>query len=324
MTNYVIGVDLGGTKIFTVLADMHGSICAEIKVPTGAAAGPEKVMERLVNSAAAVRQQCAADPRGLLTVAVGVPGPELDAERGLVYFSNNLGWYDIPLKEILQNELQVPVYVENDANAAALGEHVYGAGSGIDDMVYITVSTGIGGGIIIDRKIYRGVSHGAGEIGHMTIMPDGPQCTCGNTGCLESLASGTAIARAAVELIEQGRGKGILQAAGGRVEDVDARAVAGAAQRGDGEAKMIMSGAARALGIGIANIVNIINPPLVVLGGGVMESRELIWPEMERELRERAFKVPLQNLQLVPAALGSKAGALGAVALALQAVKGEM
>lgn len=318
MSGYVIGTDLGGTKILTALADINGTILAELRQPTGAGEGPERVIERIVDSITALQHKCGVPPGALKAAAVVVPGPELDTGQGIVHFSNNLGWRNVELKKVLQNRLQVPVYIENDANAAALGEHIYGAGDGIHDMVYITVSTGIGGGIIINGRVYRGVSDGAGEIGHMTIMPDGPPCTCGNVGCLEALASGTAIARAALELIEEGGGEEIIKAAGGNINEVDARAVATAALNGDAEAGVIINGAARALGTGIANIVNVINPPLIVLGGGVMESRELFWPVMERELQDRCFKVQLKNLKVVPAALGTRAGVLGAAALARQ------
>ncbi|MTI80510.1 MAG: ROK family protein [Firmicutes bacterium] len=317
---YVIGVDLGGTKILTILAAMSGNISAEIKLPTEAQDGPEKVIERILESIATVQQQCGVEPANLVAVALGVPGPELDTKQGVVHFSNNLNWHGVPLKEMLQNRLQVPVYIENDANAAALGEYAFGAANASGDMVYITVSTGVGGGIIINGQIYHGISDGAGEIGHMTIMPGGPRCTCGNYGCLEALASGTAIGRAAVELIEEGNGSAILQVAGGEKSAVSAQVVAESAKQGDPEALQIISDAARALGIGIANVVNILNPPSVVLGGGVMESKDLIWPGMERELKDRCFDIPFKALQILPAALGSKAGAMGAVALALNSV----
>lgn len=314
---YVVGVDLGGTKILTVLADLSGKVQAEIKVPTGAAEGPDKVIARITATIEAVRQQAGVCPGGLLGVGVGAPGPDLDIENGIVHFSNNLSWYNVPLKAHLQEKLQVPVIIENDANAAAMGEYAFGAGKCADDMVYLTVSTGIGGGIIIGGAVYHGAAGSAGEFGHMTVMPNGPQCTCGKFGCLEALASGTAIAKAAAELLAGGGGRAILQAAGGRREAVDARAVAGAAAKGDAEAQAILAGAARALGIGIANIVNTLNPPLIVLGGGVMKIKEMIWPTLEEELSARALKYSLQSTYIVPAALGSKAGAMGAAAIAL-------
>ncbi|MEG6615120.1 ROK family protein [Peptococcaceae bacterium 1198_IL3148] len=314
--NYVVGVDVGGTKILTMLADPLGNVLAEVTVPTMADEGAEGVMERVVQTVTAVQQQIGVRG-GLLAVAVGVPGP-VDVANGWVYFCPNLPWTNLALKQILENKLQVPVLVENDANAAAFGEHVYGAGVGQRDMIYVTVSTGIGGGIITNGQIYHGASDNAGEIGHMTIMPDGPLCNCGNTGCLESLASGTAMANAARELVLQGRGERVLRAAGGQLGTVDAQAVVAAAQEGDHEAKAIVAGAARALGIGIANLINIINPGLVVLGGGVMNSKEMFWPVMQREIESRALQAPLARMKIVPARLGAKAGARGLIALALK------
>ena len=315
--DHVVGVDLGGTKILTSLADISGTVHAEIKVPSGASEGPQRVIERIVRTVSAVQQQCGADPRGLVGMAVAAPG-QVDIKRGFVHFAPNLGWHNIPLKEVLENKLNVHVTMENDANTAALGELIYGAGRGNNDLVYITVSTGVGGGIIFDGNIFHGASDSAGEIGHMVIMPDGPLCSCGNNGCLEALASGTAIARAAYELVASGQGDAVLQAAGGRREAVDARAVAKAAQKGDQQARAILAGAARALGIGIANVVNILNPPLVVLGGGVMAMKDLMWPLMEKEMRARALKASIAGVRVLPAELENRSGVMGAVALAIR------
>ncbi|WP_031516693.1 ROK family protein [Desulfofalx alkaliphila] len=315
--DHVVGVDLGGTKILTALADMNGAVQAEVKVPSGADEGPEGVIERILGTVSAVQRQSGAYAGGLRSVSVGVPG-QVDIKGGVVHFAPNLRWQNIPLKDILENKLQVPVYLENDANAAALGEHIFGAGCGARDLVYVTVGTGVGGGIILDGRIWHGVSGSAGEIGHITVMPDGPLCSCGARGCLEALASGTAIARAARESVEAGSGNNILQAAQGRIENVDARAVAKAAQGGDREAKTILAGAARALGIGISSLVAIINPQMVVLGGGVMDLKDLLWPVMKREIEERTLKASREPLKVVAAALGPRSGVVGALALGLR------
>jgi glucokinase len=312
---YVIGVDVGGTKILTMLADTLGNVLAEVEVPTMAAEGGDNVLGRVLQTISAVQQQ-AGVAGGLLAVAVGVPGP-IDVEKGWVHFCPNLPWTNLPLRQILESKLQVPVFIENDANAAAYGEYIYGAGVGEHNMVYITVSTGVGGGIIINGQIYRGASDNAGEFGHMTIMPDGPVCRCGNAGCLEALASGTAIANAARELAARGKGEVLLRNAEGQIEAIDAKAVIAAAKNGDHECKAIIAGATRALGIGIANLINLLNPGLVVLGGGVMNNKELIWPLMQREIEARAMQAPLSRVKIVTAALGSKAGARGLLALPL-------
>lgn len=319
MSDYcVAGVDLGGTKIYTVLAGSKGEVLAEIKMPTEAAKGPEHVIARILESVERVKGEAPPSCR-LRSLALGAPGP-LDTSRGIIHFAPNLYWHSLPVGEILEKRTGVPVRLDNDANLAALGEYVYGAGRGASDMIFITISTGVGGGLILGGKLYRGAADGAGEIGHMTLLPDGPRCGCGNRGCLEALSSGTAIAREAGKLVAGGGGKGILAAAGGDPGAIDAAVVACAAAEGDPGAISIMEEAARYLGIGIANLVNLLNPSLVVLGGGVMAAGDIIWAGVRREIRARSLEAAWSRLRLAPAGLGDRAGAMGAVALALGTV----
>ncbi len=319
MRGFVAGVDLGGTKIYTALADQNGRLLAEVKVPTRAREGLQSVIGRIVETVHHVKKQAGVEGP-LLALGIGAPGP-LNAATGVVYQAPNLGWDNVPLKQKLEELLGVPVAVDNDANLAALGEHVYGAGRGESEMVYVTVSTGIGGGLILHGRIYHGTGYGAGEIGHMTIDPAGPRCNCGNYGCLEAMASGTAMARAARRLVESGGGRAILEAAGGDADGITALAVARAAAAGDGEARQIIINAGRALGIGVANIINLLNPALVVLGGGAMQVGPLLWEAMEGEVARRALAASRKQVRLVPAELGGQSGLLGAVALALQGVE---
>ncbi len=313
---YVIGVDLGGTKIYTALAGDDGRILAELKIPTGAEKGLQDVVDGIVDSVERVQKNAAAVPGAVSTLALGAPGP-LDTKRGIIHYAPNLRWRNVPIRQILEERIGIPVLLDNDANLAALGEHVFGAGRGVTNMVYITVSTGVGGGLILGGKLYRGFTDGAGEIGHMTILPYGPLCSCGNRGCLEAVASGTAIAREARELVARGAGQVILAAAEGNPGKINAAVVASAALGGDSEAVSIITGAAGSLGIGIANILNLLNPSLVVLGGGVMETGELIWEEVKKEVRNRALEAARDVARLVPAELGGRAGVMGAIALAL-------
>ncbi len=314
----VAGVDLGGTKIYTVLASSRGEVLAEQKIPTEAEKGLQHVIGRILESVEQVKREAPPSSR-LRALALGAPGP-LDSSRGIIHFAPNLNWNNVPIREVLEEKTGVRVLLDNDANLAALGEHLYGAGRGAENMVFITVSTGVGGGLILGGRLYRGAADGAGEIGHMTVLPYGPRCSCGNRGCLEALASGTAIARAAGKLVAGGGGKEILAAAGGDPGKISAAAVAAAAARGDPGAVSIIAGAARYLGIGVANLVNLLNPSLVVLGGGVMAAGELIWEGVRREVQARSLAAARLQLRLAPAELGGRAGALGAVALALQAV----
>ncbi|MDF9408177.1 ROK family protein [Pelotomaculum isophthalicicum JI] len=314
---YVIGVDLGGTKIHTALADGDGNILAETRVPTETIKGPSHVIGRIIATIEQVREQAGLPAGFVETVSVGSPGP-LDIASGIIHFSPNLGWHEVPLKKLLQEGLRTKVMIDNDANLAALGEHVFGAGRGVNNMVYITVSTGVGGGLILGGRLYHGATDGAGEIGHITVLPDGPPCGCGARGCLESVSSGTAIAREARRLVECGKGQNILTRAGGDPDRISAVTVAEAASGGDQEAVSIISNAARFLGIGVANVINLLNPDMIVLGGGVMEIGEPIWQGVRQEVEARTLGAARTHVQVVPAGLGRRAGVLGAVALALQ------
>lgn len=314
---FVIGVDLGGTKILTALANGEGRVLAEQKIPTEAAKGQQHVIAQIVQSVEHVRKKAGVQTEQVPVLALGSPGP-LDTRTGVIRFAPNLAWHDLPIRQVLERQLSIPVLLDNDANLAALGEHVYGAGRGEDNMVYITVSTGIGGGLIFGGRLYRGFTDGAGEIGHMTVSPDGPLCGCGNRGCLEALASGTAIARDARELATRGRGAQILAAAGGDVAGITAVTVAAAAAAGDDTAQSIICRAARYLGIGIANIINLLNPSLVVLGGGVMNIGEPVWQNLRTEVRARTLEEAGKSVRLAAAELGGRAGVMGAIALALR------
>ncbi len=312
----VAGVDLGGTKILTVLADHSGRVLARVKVPTGARHGQDYVINTIVDSVNEVMRQSGALPGVVRAVGVGAPGP-LDQDRGIVFLAPNLGWRDVPLGALLGDRLGLPVWLENDANLAALGEHFCGAGRGEKHMVYITVSTGVGGGIVLDGRIYRGAGGGAGEIGHVTVAPGGPVCNCGNDGCLEAVASGTAIARRARAMVDDGRGAGLLAIAGGDPERVSARTVSEAAAVGDAEAVALLRDAGRYLGLAVAGVINLLNPSAVVLGGGVMQSGAVHWDAMLEEVRRRALDSSLAAVRVTRGSLGGDAGALGAVALAL-------
>ncbi len=315
--NIVAGVDLGGTKIYTAVADLKGRILAEIKAPTEAGKGIDFVLGKI---AATVKQ--ASKEAGLAEIpahlGIGAPGP-LDPQRGFIYQAPNLGWRDVPLKSLLEEALKVNVTVGNDANLAALGEFCFGDFGGGSNLIYVTVSTGMGCGLILNGELYQGADYSAGEIGHLTVEPDGILCSCGNRGCLETIASGTAIARFAKELAQQGKGTDILKAAGGAKEGITAEVVSRAAAAGDREALEILNKTGRALGLGLSYIVNLLNPSLVILGGGAMKAGPPLWQAMNFELSRRAIKSNMDKLRVLPASLGDRSGLLGAVASAIQA-----
>jgi glucokinase len=289
----LIGIDLGGTKIAAALATPNGKIVTDVNIPTEAQKGQQQVIDNIKK---AVYTLIRGQKVKISSLGIGVPGP-IDYEKGIVIEPPNLpGWKRVNLKKILEKEFKVPVHLDNDANCAALAEAYFGAGKKARHFIYMTISTGIGGGIIIDRKLYRGAIGAAGEFGHMVIDSKGYVCGCGNVGCLEALGSGTAIKRRA---------------------GMDAISVELAARQGDKKAQKVIAETAHYLAIGIANLVNIFNPELVVLGGGVSKMRELLLTPIRQEFKEYALTLPAKNVRIVRAKLGAESGVLGAVALCL-------
>ena len=317
-TKVYIGIDLGGTKISTALMDEQGTILARAGGDTGAAEGQAAVIERMVDSARQVaREGGRADLRGIVAIGVGAPGP-LDTKLGILTAPPNLpGWINVPLSRIIEERLGVAAYLENDANAAALAEFHYGAGVGCANMIYVTVSTGIGGGLILNGQLYGGTNGAAGEVGHTMIMPDGPLCGCGNRGHLEALASGTAIAREARELLAKGVPTLIADLAQGDPNAVTALTVEIAAKQGDLEAQRIIDRAMEYLGIGMANLANIFNPDMIVLGGGVTKMGEMLFEPVRRAVSRFAFPIVAKTVQIVPARLGRDVGVIGAATVAV-------
>jgi glucokinase len=314
--NSVIGIDLGGTKIYTALASLSGEIIAEVKVSTQSALGVTGVQQNIIWTVEQVQIKAGSKDQ-VRAVGIGVPGP-LNVNEGVVYQAPNLGWREVPIKQILEKALKLPVYIENDANLAAIGEHLRGAGVGVRDLIYVAVGTGIGGGLILNGQIYHGAGFGAGELGHMTIEPDGRPCNCGNKGCLETLASGSAMVQKALDLVKNGQGQSFLTAAQGEPQKISSYLIAQLAAAGDKEALSILEAAGIALGIGLANVINLLNPSLVILGGGALKVGRPYWEAMEKEVSRRALQAAWRQVRLIPAGLGDRSGLFGAIALACQ------
>lgn len=291
-------VDVGGTKVAVGVADARGRLLAQDRFATLPERGPDAVIAEIAS-----RLQALGHP--LSAVGVGCVGP-LDLDEGLVMRPPNFpGWDRVPLRSSLEGRLGVPVLIDNDANAAALAEFTLGAGQGAKIMVYATVSTGIGGGIVVDGKLLHGVGGGAGELGHQTVVPDGPLCGCGNRGCLEALASGPAIVAAA-------------RKAGFEREDLHAGHVAEAAAAGDPKAAEIWSHAIEMLAIGLGNVITTLAPDRVVIGGGVAQAGELLLRPLREALARRVRMVPMDRVDVRLAAHGADAGIYGAIAIGLQ------
>lgn len=315
MSKIVIGVDLGGTKINTGIVDENGRVIRSIKAPTLAKEGPYPVIERIKKSIHDVLDEANMDLGCIGGIGIISPGP-IDSDKGLVINPSNLpGWDHIPIVNILKEEFKLPVMLDNDANAAALAEYLFGAGKGLKHFVYITVSTGIGGGVIIDGKLYRGANSNAAEVGHMTMDYKGPKCNCGNIGCFEAFASGTAIARFANEAVQRGRNTLIKEIAG--ESDITAQHVFEAAVIKDPVALELIEKEAFYLGIGISNIITFANPERIAIGGGVSKQWDMFYDGMMATIRERTLKPMVDVCQIVKSELKDDIGILGAAAIIL-------
>jgi glucokinase len=314
----VLAVDIGGTKIMTALFTPEGKMLAKAVCPTLADEGVNPVIERLCSAINNLLDNHNLKPAQLGSIGIACAGG-IDSARGVVVTPspNMKGWVDIPLADIIRERFQISACVVNDASAAALGEHRSGAGRGVNNLVLLTLGTGIGGGIIADGKLYLGAVGGAAELGHMTIYADGPKCGCGNTGCLEMLASGRAIERDAVKRIGRGEKSSLSKMAGGKTEKITAEMVGKAARNEDALALEVLSRAAYYLGIGMVNVVNIFNPEMIVLGGGMAELGDIFIDPGRKMVAERAFSISSRVVRIVTAQLGNEAGVYGAAAFAL-------
>ena len=317
----VIGVDLGGTKILTAVVDSQGEMLSSDETITPATKGHEAVIQSMLYSIQRVLKKADVNISALTAIGVGVAGIS-NPEAGILFSSPNLpGWRDVPLRDIIQGKLGKKTFVINDANAAALGEFYFGAARGTRNFIYITLSTGIGGGIVIDGKIYTGAIGAAGEVGHMTIDDNGPICNCGNKGCWETLASGTALAREAKHRIKEGARTSILKYAEGDLEKVTAQVIHSAAEQGDSLAEELIAWISYYVGVGLANLINIFNPELIVIGGGLSNIGDMLFTPAFKVAGERAYKEALQAVRFASAKLGRHSGVLGAAIFALQEMR---
>jgi glucokinase len=311
---YVLGIDIGGTNLVVgSVAEDGSAVVATASEPTQSEAGAGDVLDRLVGLAeraitATRREVPGAD---IIGVGVGAPGP-LDTRRGIVLLTPNLGWVDLPLRRIIRDRLGLAAALDNDANCAVLGEWWVGAARGSRNAIGITIGTGIGGGLILDGKLYHGASDVAGEIGHTTIDTEGRRCKCGNYGCLEAYASGPNIALRAVEEIQAGAVSRLPSLVSGDLRKVTAQTVYQAAKDGDELALEVVNDTARFLGVGIGNLLNVFNPEVVVVCGGVTAAGDHLFVPLRRETARRAFMPAVAACRIVPGELAGSAGVYGA------------
>ena len=316
-----LGIDLGGSKILTAVVDPQGKILSSDESVTPSTKGGEALIQVILDSAHRALKQAGVAMSGICAIGVGAAGIS-NPEAGILFTSPNLpALRNVLLRDIIQERLGKRTFLINDADAAALGEFYFGAARGVHNFIYLTISTGIGGGIVIDGKIYTGAIGAAGEVGHMTIDENGPMCNCGNRGCWETLASGTALAREAKKQIVGGARTSILEYAEGDIEKVTAQTIHSAAQQGDVVAKELIARTGYYVGVGLANLVNIFNPELIVMGGGLAGIGDMLLKPAFKVAGERAFKEAFQAVRFVSAALGRNSGVLGAAAYAFQEMR---
>jgi glucokinase len=316
---WVVGVDLGGTNIVVGLLPMEGGEVHGLRVvPTEAHRGAKFVVDRIIElvegAIAEVIGQYGGDRSDLAGVGIGSPGP-LNREAGMVINTPNLGWRNFPLRDLIANALNLPATLDNDANCATYGEWWLGAGRDVDTLVGLTLGTGIGGGIVLGGEIYHGASDIAGEIGHMTIDSTGRRCNCGNYGCMEAYASGPAIALRATEGIEAGAETILTEMVDGDLTRITAATVYEGVVAGDAYSTEVMKDTAKFLGTGIASIINILNPEMVVIAGGVTRAGDHLFVPLRAEVRRRAFRSAEERCQIVSGTLPGTAGVVGAVAV---------
>ena len=310
----VFAVDLGGTRMRGALISPEGDVLVRDTVPTQASRGEPAAMRRL---AGLLERMSTAVP-GVEVAGIGMAlaGP-VDPVAATVHNPPNLPTWDgtSPTADLSTN-VGVPAWVHNDASLAALGEFVYGIGQGMSNLVMVTLGTGVGGGLVLDGKVYGGLRGFAGEIGHLVVEPAGPPCPCGGCGCLEVMASGTGLARMARERLEAGESSIVLSMARGEISRVRAETLVRAEARGDRLASEVLRAGGRYLGIGVATLRSVLDPEMIVIGGGVASNSHIFWPAMAASARVHGMRGDKATLPVTPTVLGDDAGLLGAAAMA--------
>ena len=309
-----IGVDLGGTNIAVGLVDEEGRIVATGSRPTKPERGYEAVAKDIAEIALELINRTNTDIKEIKSMGIGVPGVA-DSEKGIVIRAVNLFWTKVPLAKEIRKYIDLPIYMDNDANVAALAEAVFGAGRGSKSSVTITLGTGVGAGFVLDGKIYKGAHHFAPEIGHIVIGNNGVRCNCGKVGCLETYASATALIREGKKAAKKDPNSLILKFANGDIENITAKNVIDAAKQYDEEAIKIFNDYVKYLAIGIVNVINMLDPEVIILGGGVANAGDFLIKPLKKEVAENILFKDLPYADIRKAELGNDAGIIGAAIL---------
>ncbi|MDI6698924.1 MAG: ROK family transcriptional regulator [Candidatus Saccharicenans sp.] len=315
--NYIIGIDLGTTNVYGVLADLNANIIYEEKRPTKLEEGFYKIMDQTSEIIDILNQKIEEKKKRLCGIGLAVAGL-INKSRNIVEFSPNFHWHDVDIIGVLGNRFSVPIYFDNVTRVMALGEMCYGMGKNYKNFILINIGYGIGAGIIVDGKPLLGAAGMAGEFGHITVdLNSKTQCDCGNFGCLEAMASGRGIARAARNELERGAKSILVEMCGGDLKKISAEMVANAAKKGDILAWNVFSQAAEYIGLGISALINLFNPEAIFLGGGVTLAGEFLFDNIRKTVNSRALNRSSRDVSLRPATFGLKAAAIGAVSLVM-------
>ena len=305
-----IGIDVGGTNVKIALVNDKGNIIYSNSIPTRAEMGYEYTINNMKEAISELLKETKSEAKSIEGIGFGFPG-QIDYKKGIVRLAPNIpGWVEVPIAEIIEKEFGIPTRVDNDVRCAALGELNYGAGKGCENLICITVGTGIGSGLVINGKLVRGASNAAGELGHIKLdMHGGPLCGCGDRGCLEAFASGPSIVALAEEYIKGGKSTKYRELAN---PDITPYIVSEAAKQGDPVAKRIFTIVGEYIGIGLASVVNLLNPEKIIIGGGVAAAGDILLNPIKENLIKRAMPIAASAVEIVPAQLGNSAGVIGA------------
>jgi glucokinase-like ROK family protein len=311
---YAIGVEIGVMHISVGLMDVWGNLAGKIETSVNEKHGKSEIMNIVICSIKEVLSEAEEKCQRVKGIGVGVMGL-VEPESGILRFSLHHNWKDLPIKSILEEELNFPVVVDNDARAMVLGEYWFGAGRGVKNLVLINVCEGIGSGMIINGNLYYGASGIAGEIGHTSIDYNGPKCGCGNYGCLETFVSDSAITTRARRAIEEGVQTVITRLIDGKLEKITDEVVCQAAKKGDGLSLKLLKNAGEYLGVGIANVVNIFDPEIILIGGRMIQTSRIIFEWAKRVAMERVLEIRGKSVAIIPFLLGKDVGTIGAATL---------
>lgn len=321
--NVAVGVDVGGTNIRAGVITREGKKLGEGRRPARAMEGVDITLKMIEEAVEEALANAGVKRAALMGIGCGVPGRH-NSEEGLVYYSPNFanGWTNVSLLPPLEDYFQVACYMRNDVKTASMGEYYFGAGKGYNWIAMITLGTGIGGSLIANGKLMLGACEGFAEVGHMTVNPGGRQCGCGNHGCWEAMAGRDAIIERAIRALQTGRASALGEMTGFDVEQITPARIAQAAQNGDALARDVLEETGMWVGIGVANLIQLYNPEVVIIGGGISQAGDLLFASIHRTINWRARMVPAATAQIVPAALGDDAGIFGGAVLVFEAAKG--